>query len=134
MNNPNPEHPVIQRFAILQSVWRRVHKPSRRTMEQLQQSGAAVDYWKDYTPKPSRCNRRPVGNTAMRLSSAPRHSALMIAHSIHSVEGTEPRLNHLPQSWVPTRLEMQSWNIKLDIWLHNHGIYSDHVLKSNLIE
>ena len=49
----------------VKSAWRRWNKPSRKTMQGLEQSGARVDYWPDYAP----ANHK--GARASRPSSLP---------------------------------------------------------------
>lgn len=44
----------------MKTVWRRLRRPSQKTLDQIQAAGAAVDrnYWPDYTP------RRPCSRPA----------------------------------------------------------------------
>jgi len=42
----------------VKSAWRRWNKPSRKTMQALEQSGTRVDYWPDYSPT---CSHGPAG-------------------------------------------------------------------------
>lgn len=64
MSDMCKEENMMINKAVLKTVWRRIRKPSRATMESLEATGAKVDYWPDYQPRQSRANKKSIFNDA----------------------------------------------------------------------